>query len=60
MLSVSSVGRADVTKFCEIIFRSKVAKLDLVKEYEKRRASDGKENLNMVVIGQFKCILLLL
>ena len=52
--------RCDNFRFCEIIFRSKVAKLDLVKEYEKRRASDGKENLNMVVIGEFKCILLFL
>ncbi|KAK2181185.1 hypothetical protein NP493_407g03006 [Ridgeia piscesae] len=31
--------------------KSKAGKLDLMKEYEKRKASNDKENLNMVVIG---------
>ena len=50
----------DVNKFVGLVFRSKVGKLDLVKEYERRRASDDKENLNMVVIGEWKYLLLFL
>jgi len=42
--------------FVGCIFRSKAGKLDLMKEYEKRKASNDKENLNMVVIGEWTCL----